>query len=937
MGFFRPIAPGGAGGGANFTALTNATIRDNELIFNRNNNAAPIVVSLSDFASLVKDNNFTGANNFQEITIGGIQYDNRDFGNVGTDTGYRYFGVRNQSSGLFYQGYVENLRFYLHSLGNTQYIDNVSVWAITKGQNIATDIVARQVVTNQRFDIKPRGANAQLEYIEIPIEEAFADDTYFVTYLPRTGGNNFQAINQIDMALRSEYVNMGNAPVPGGGVQNENNRAFCAYSEIRGRISVKEELLKKPAGGTAGVSDVTYDPVTKELVVTTNGVTARHSLSDLIDVTDVSYDPATKELVVTNNAGVNRHDLSTLSDVTEVDYNDVAKELVVTRNGAITRHNLSTIADVTEVTYDQQAKELVVTRNNVPNRISLENLVDVTDVTYNPVNKQLSVTNKGATVNHDLSTIADVTEVRYDEAAKELVVTRNGAENRLDLKNLVDVTDVRYNEVDKKLIVEKQGVPVEFQLDGLITKINNIDPQNGNIQLELEIANDNLVLKANGRNIQTVALNGYVKRDELTTVGGAGNQDKVPQLGVNGKLDNAMIPDLQITNITGLQQALDERVKTVNQELPDGAGNIELKAEKVPYNGQTSQLAATNVQDAIDELKKDVDLIDTADVHIVANKQELDGLLAQGTLKKGDIVYVINSDGVVDNTDTDVNNGTNPVAMIFDDNAGGNQLRLFSKLTTPVNIIASNVQFDSQNVDGVNSQDVQGAIEEVNNTARNSYHRSEYDPATGKLKLIKHDGTEHEYDLATRNPEGLVNAELAGNIITFTRENGQRFPLDLKDLNLQGLINQVSLADTVLQLTKVDGSILDVNLKPILVANKVDFDDVSIQAKDVHAAILEVNQKFDGVVREVNGKQPLPNGSVTVTSSDIEYDNQASQLASDNVKDAIDELVTKLNSKAENITNTGTELQLLGNNAQVLGSVQLMTQQEVQNIIDQFV
>lgn len=153
-------------------------------------------------------------------------------------------------------------------------------------------------------------------------------------------------------------------------------------------------------------------------------------------------------------------------------------------------------------------------------------------------------------------------------------------------------------------------------------------------------------------------------------------------------------------------------VKSVNNQIPVD-GNVTINAEHIGYDNTTSNLISDNVQNAIDELKRDMALLENSNIYIKADKTEVDNLLQQNVLKTGDIVYIINSTDVVDYNDTNVNNNGNPVAMIYDDSVAGNHLRVFSKFSTTVNITANNVEYDDTQTQ-LQAQNVQTAIVKLN-------------------------------------------------------------------------------------------------------------------------------------------------------------------------------------------------------------------------------
>ena len=153
-------------------------------------------------------------------------------------------------------------------------------------------------------------------------------------------------------------------------------------------------------------------------------------------------------------------------------------------------------------------------------------------------------------------------------------------------------------------------------------------------------------------------------------------------------------------------------IKTVNNVQPVD-GNITVNAGDIDYDNRQSQIQANNVQDAIDKLKEDMGLLDTSDIHIVADKTELNDLLNnQNKVKHGDLIYIINSDGVEDYTGTVVGSANNPIAMIYDNNITGNKLRVFSRFSSVINISADTVTYND-NTTHLTANNVQEAIEKL--------------------------------------------------------------------------------------------------------------------------------------------------------------------------------------------------------------------------------
>ena len=133
---------------------------------------------------------------------------------------------------------------------------------------------------------------------------------------------------------------------------------------------------------------------------------------------------------------------------------------------------------------------------------------------------------------------------------------------------------------------------------------------------------------------------------------------------------------------------IESAIKEINEKIAS-AVQLPINATQVTFNGTSVNMQSGNVQNAIEELKNLIDSSNDKDIHVVENKAELDGLLPTITLKTGDIIYIIDSTGVIDYEGNDVNNGGKSVAMIYDGNIAdinSNKLRLFSKLENKLHI-----------------------------------------------------------------------------------------------------------------------------------------------------------------------------------------------------------------------------------------------------------
>ena len=189
----------------------------------------------------------------------------------------------------------------------------------------------------------------------------------------------------------------------------------------------------------------------------------------------------------------------------------------------------------------------------------------------------------------------------------------------------------------------------------------------------------------------------------LTTAGGVAIP--VDLSAIKPTITQGVIKSVNIVNKELVIEDVDGQIVQIPLSRVLGGVDITL----TPIQG----IQSDNVQGAIEELKRDMALLDNSDIFIVPDEAELEKLLqTPNALKKGDIVYIIDSTNVVDFNNQDVSNNGKPVAMIYDsDLTTGNKLRVFSKIDSPINITASNVAFAP--TQHVTSTNVQEAIEEV--------------------------------------------------------------------------------------------------------------------------------------------------------------------------------------------------------------------------------
>lgn len=388
--------------------------------------------------------------------------------------------------------------------------------------------------------------------------------------------------------------------------------------------------------------------------------------------------------------------------------------------------------------------------------------------------------------------------------------------------------------------------------------------------------------------------------------------------------------------------------------------------DKIVFNAGTTGMLATNVQEAIHELKRDMGLLDDSNVYIVPDEAELNNLLAQTALKTGDIIYIINSDGVVDFNDINVNNGTNPVAMIYDDALNtGNKLRIFSKLDAPINIDAHNVAYDDQTTN-LGAANVQEAVENLNDKFGEYVHKVNDTTNVGGAgqqdKVVRLDGngllaesmlpeiainkyypfanlaaaeaqrntfqngdviydqnTQKTYLVINNTPNNNFQQDAIIDLNAATGVTNVRYDQNTKEIVVtiggqearHSLENLVDVTDVtydkntnIIRVTKPAGpeeiDLSELNTKinghdPV--AGNVELglkqagDDIVLTVQGLDTATVTI----DGFVKTVNQQQPQA-GDVTVKAEHVPYDKQNTNLQSDNVQAAIDEIHDKFKS-----------------------------------------
>ena len=213
---------------------------DKKLIFTKTDNNTD-EINLQDYAKLTDKSEFK-----KDVSVDDAETKNNlSIGQrINTvDPSLRSFGARNLSSGLFTDKYVSKLRVYLDNAYSESQVA-IHVWAIKKGVTKRQDVTAEaKLIDGTRINVEIGNGK---KWIDIPINKAFANDTYFIF---RTGASvNVEAISNIAQANADHVVNLGVDTPPKEAdrplIWDGERMDTTAYVEIFGRIGIVD-LNKK--------------------------------------------------------------------------------------------------------------------------------------------------------------------------------------------------------------------------------------------------------------------------------------------------------------------------------------------------------------------------------------------------------------------------------------------------------------------------------------------------------------------------------------------------------------------------------------------------------------------------------------------------------------------------------------------------------------------
>lgn len=224
----------------NEVSLSDRTSQDKKLTFTRVNGTRE-EINLEDYVRIQDRNAFK-----KDVSVDDAETKNNLSIGKRTDTvdpSRRSLGARNLSSGLFTDGYVSKFRVYIDNAYTQQQVA-IHVWAIKKGATKSDDRTAKAKLINGTQITVDSGNNKK--WIDIPINEAFANDTYFIF---RTGEPvNVEAITNIKSENSDHVVNLIVDTPPSDANQQliwrDEITDRTAYVEIFGRMGIAD-LTKK--------------------------------------------------------------------------------------------------------------------------------------------------------------------------------------------------------------------------------------------------------------------------------------------------------------------------------------------------------------------------------------------------------------------------------------------------------------------------------------------------------------------------------------------------------------------------------------------------------------------------------------------------------------------------------------------------------------------
>lgn len=221
--------------------ITAGTEAEKKIKFTKAGGGVKAEVDLQDYARLQDRNEFK-----KDVSVDDAGYaDNSKMGKATStvDPSQRTIGARNLSSALFTDRYVSKLRVYVEDSVTTD--PHIHIWAINKNATKAQDTTNKKLAGGN----VPVQGEAGNKYIDIPINETFTNDVYFV--LRTSGSLNFKAIDNIDPSFAGDVINLvdrtppneANSPLIWDGANTTKTGKFELYGRI-GIVDLNKKIEK---------------------------------------------------------------------------------------------------------------------------------------------------------------------------------------------------------------------------------------------------------------------------------------------------------------------------------------------------------------------------------------------------------------------------------------------------------------------------------------------------------------------------------------------------------------------------------------------------------------------------------------------------------------------------------------------------------------------
>lgn len=224
--------------------LTPNSSEDKKLTFTRKSGQNQLEIDLASYARLTDKNDFK-----QDVSADNVAISSNS--HISTITRFtsmnRSLGFRQLTTSAFVDGYVDHIRIYLedNATGNATF----KVWAIKKGANREDDRVGKVIHPEKSLEVNSIGEGSTMEkFVIIPIEQAFADETYFIV---RCSTHKVKVAATIKPEYIKDVVNLNNEQPPNNSDSEINWEANASGSDtntaimyLYGRESIGSLALK---------------------------------------------------------------------------------------------------------------------------------------------------------------------------------------------------------------------------------------------------------------------------------------------------------------------------------------------------------------------------------------------------------------------------------------------------------------------------------------------------------------------------------------------------------------------------------------------------------------------------------------------------------------------------------------------------------------------